>query len=135
MLWGEKIQTDFDTLEQFVQQMNYTDITLGGNVTNVTATPYAVEVRADEHTDVLRLTFYDKLSRAYTAEGSYNVAGEVLTVDPCGKTYDDALFTKTSPAIIMAWALLRLGASPFSTSALSRRSFGILFFFLKSFKF
>ena len=91
VLWGEKVQTDFDTLEQFVQQMNYTDITLGGNVTNVTATPYAVEVRADEHADVLRLTFYDKLGRAYTAEGSYNVAGEVLTVDPCGKTYDDAL--------------------------------------------
>ena len=95
LLWGKKTLHSYDDLisvESFVRTAKYADFSTANGMLNLSAVPYGVEVRADEHPDLIRLYFYDKLGTAFILQGSFSLKDPgTLTVSPCEKVFEDAV--------------------------------------------
>ncbi|MBQ9413745.1 MAG: TIR domain-containing protein [Clostridia bacterium] len=90
LLWGLKTSVTYPAKDDFLSHAVFVDIEMDGNMMNVSALPYAIEVRPDEAPEILRLYFLDKVGTEHIVQGAFSVSNGMLTVTPADKAYDDA---------------------------------------------
>ena len=90
VLWGKKTVEEYDDAETFVQRSVYADVALESGTTNLSVLPYAIEVRRDDHPEIVRLYFYDMLGTEHIVQGSYTIRDGMLTISPCEAAFQDA---------------------------------------------
>ena len=118
VLYGKRTPTDFPDAESFLQRMQFMDVSLDGSVTNISALPYTIEGRRDEHPEIIRLSFLDKTGAEYTVQGLYAVTDGKLTVSHADAVFDDArgLDGELSYSISLSNKNIRLRSDEFGKS-------------------
>ena len=93
VLWGKRTfyyKTDSDLKTYFLNESKYADLAVDGGTLNLSELPYAVEVRRDDHPDIIRLTYLDQLGTEYIVQAAFAISGGKLTLSPCDKAFSDA---------------------------------------------
>lgn len=110
VLWGKKTATSYADMDEFVQKSYYADIALGSGTANVSELPFAIEVRKDDHPEIIRLYYYDKIGTEYIAQGAYAIRDGKLSISPCDAVFEDAqpLAEELTYLISLHWNELKL---------------------------